>query len=125
MCKILGVKRSTYYYQSKVNPERIEKEARAVEVVTESFEKSRGIYGARKIKADLERQDLKLSIRRIRRIMKEQQLVSVYNQQKAYKPYSKGKNERPIPNVVDQNFQNREPLEVIVSDLTYVKVDNK
>lgn len=65
-----------------------------------------------------------MSRRRIRRIMKQLNLVSVY-QKVAFKHYSKGKNEFLIPNLLNRHFDQYEPLEVLVMDLTYVRVDKR
>ncbi|MEQ9810555.1 IS3 family transposase, partial [Streptococcus jiangjianxini] len=59
-----------------------------------------------------------------RRIMKRLNLVSVY-QQTSFKPCSKGKNEAPIPNLLDRQFNQERPLEAIVTDLTYVRVGKR
>jgi len=63
--------------------------------ITYIFLESKSRYGARKIKKCLEKDGIILSRRRIRRIMKRLNLVSVY-QKAAFKPHSKGKNEAPI-----------------------------
>ncbi|MBT1050713.1 DDE-type integrase/transposase/recombinase, partial [Streptococcus lutetiensis] len=81
-------------------------------------------YGARKIKKCLEKDGIILSLRRIRRIMKRLNLVSVY-QKAAFKPHSRGKNESPIPNRLDRQFDQERPLEALVTDLTYVSVDRR
>ncbi|MDQ8770043.1 IS3 family transposase, partial [Streptococcus ruminantium] len=74
---------------------------------------------SRKIKQCLASDGIILSRRRIRRIMKRLNLVSVY-QQASFKLYSKRKNEAPIPNLLARQFNQEKPLEAIVTDLTYV-----
>ena len=39
--------------------------------------------------------------------------------------YTKEKNEAPIPNRLDRQFDQERPLEVLVTDLTYVRVDRR
>lgn len=56
--------------------------------------------------------------------MKENSLVSNYTVAQ-YKVYTNICNESNIPNIVDRNFDNRDKLEVAVSDLTYVRVGNQ
>lgn len=51
-------------------------------------------------------------------------LVSSYTIRQ-YKVCKTRYNEETIPNVLDRKFNKRKPLEVVVSDLTYVKVANK
>lgn len=51
-------------------------------------------------------------------------MVSVY-QKAAVKPQSKGKNEASIPNHLARQFNQEKPLEVLVTDLTYVRVGSR
>ena len=120
MCRWLNIPRSSYYYQA-VNPVS---EDDLEDKITYIFLESKSRYGARKIKKCLEKDGIILSRRRIRRIMKRLNLVSVY-QKAAFKPHSKGKNEAPIPNRLDRQFDQERPLEALVTDLTYVRVDRR
>ena len=81
MCRWLNIPRSSYYYQA-VNPVS---EADLEDKITYIFLESKSRYGARKIKKCLEKDGIILSRRRIRRIMKRLNLVSVY-QKAAFKP---------------------------------------
>ena len=120
MCRWLNIPRSSYYYQA-VDPVS---EADLEDKIIYIFLESRSGYGARKIKKCLEKDGIILSRRRIRRIIKRLNLVSVY-QKAAFKPHYKGKNEAPIPNRLDRQFDQERPLEVLVTDLTYVRVDRR
>ena len=64
------------------------------------------------------------SRRRIRTIMKKLHLISVYTKAQ-YKHHPSQKNEVKTKNIIDRKFNERSPLEVIVSDLTYVRVNNR
>ena len=81
-------------------------------------------YGSRKIKVELKKANITASRRKIRRIMDKYGLVSNYtiNQFKVYKSTC---NEEKIANEVDRKFNGRKYLEVVISDLTYVRVRNK
>lgn len=81
MCRWLNIPRSSYYYQA-VDPVS---EADLEDKITYIFLESKSRYGARKIKKCLEKDGIILSRRRIRRIMKRLNLVSVY-QKAAFKP---------------------------------------
>lgn len=120
MCRYLDIPRSSYYYKSA---EPISEEE-AGKQVKDVFLENKSRFGARKIKQVLEKQGICLSRRMIRRIMKRFNLASVY-QQASFKPYSKGKNETIIPNHVKRQFDQRKPLEVLVTDLTYVRVGKR
>lgn len=111
--------RSTFYYvkQPKVA------DTVAENAVIEAFKASRGIYGTRKIKAVLAKKGIIISRRRIGRIMRKYGLVSKYTQ-KHYKAHRSKCNEDTVKNEVARSFNNRMPHEVIVSDLTYVRVQS-
>lgn len=113
--------RSAYYYK----PKPLSEEAVALEMrVRAIFSASRQVYGARKIKSELESENIIASRRRIRSIMKKLNLTSVYTQAQ-YKYYPSNKNEDETNNIIDRKFNHRSPLEVVVSDLTYVRVNNR
>ncbi|WP_418127333.1 IS3 family transposase [Streptococcus parasuis] len=120
MCRWLKIPRSSYYYKAVVPVS----EAQLEEMVKRIFLDSKSRYGARKIKKCLEAQGITLSHRRIRRIMKRLNLVSVY-QKATFKPHSKGKNEAPVPNFLERQFNQQKPLETLVTDLTDVRVANR
>lgn len=117
MCKILKISRKTYYtYRERtVAPDPYE------DLVVDIFGRSRKIYGCRKIKAELEKLGYLLSRRRICRIMRENGLESVYHTKK-YRGCRAKVNEGIVANIVDRRFDGRKEHEVIVSDLTYVRV---
>ncbi|MEI5992073.1 hypothetical protein A5881_003629 [Enterococcus termitis] len=120
MCKVLGISRQTYYYQ----PKERQNEADLEELVEVIFNQSRKNYGTRKIKKELEKREVRFSRRRIGKIMKRRQLISSYTKTK-FKPIKTISNETKIANKLNRQFSNRQPLEAIVTDLTYVRVGAK
>ena len=62
-----------------------------------------------------------VSRRRIGRIMKQEGLVSNYTVAQ-FKPHVVKCNDDKIENIVDRNFNEQPYLNVVVSDLTYVRV---
>lgn len=56
--------------------------------------------------------------------MKEQGLVFNYTVAQ-FKPFKSKVNEEPVKNELDRQFDNQKELAVVVSDLTYVRVDGK
>lgn len=117
MCKVLSIPRSTYYYESKQKPD----ENSLASEIREIFRQSRNNYGARKIKVELEKKDLIVSRRRIGRIMKQEGLVSSYTVAQ-FKLHVEKCNESKTANVVKREFSNQPQYNVVVSDLTYVRV---
>ena len=117
MCRVLQVNRSTYYYEAYEKKD----ESELVSNITEIFKNSRNNYGTRKIKKELENQGKKVSRRRIGRIMKQEGLVSNYTTAQ-FKPQKDRCNESKVENVLDRQFQEQPYRNVVVSDLTYVRV---
>lgn len=61
---------------------------------------------------------------KLSRIMKDENLVTKYVKRRKPKTESPVNNDK-IDNKVDRRFNDRKPLEVVASDLTYVDVNNK
>ncbi|WP_427448956.1 IS3 family transposase [Pedobacter suwonensis] len=126
MCNVLHIPKSSYYYQANLR----EKEAHEREEVELSneiqriFKGSRCNNGTRKLKVELKKQNWIVSRRRIGRIMKQLGLVSNYTVAQ-YKPYKQSSKEAPTRNELKRPFNQEEALTVVVSDLTYVRVEKK
>ena len=120
MCKVLNISRSLVYYTYKTRKPNPELE----QLIIKIFKDSKNNYGSRKLKVKLKELGFIVSLRRIRKIMDKYCLVSNYTI-KQFKNYKSKVNNDNIPNIVDRNFNNRNFLEVIISDLTYVRVLNK
>ena len=120
MCKVLKIPRSTYYYE--LSKQTVDDSDDIIShKVVEIFNMNRQCFGTRRIKYELNKLGLKVSRRRIGRIMKSESLVSAYTSLK-YRTYPSLSNERNIMNNLGRNFIRKAPMEVLVSDLTYVKV---
>ena len=118
MCKVLQIPRSTYYYEAKqVKTD----ESDLINDIVEIFHQSRRNYGSRKIKVELAKKNKNVSRRRIGRIMKQKGLVSTYAIAQ-FKPHVAKCNEDAVQNVVNREFSNHAQYNVVVSDLTYVRV---
>lgn len=120
MCQVLQVNRSTYYYETSPRPVDNSIEAAIVKI----FVDNRRVYGTRKIKVELRKLGMIVSRRRIGKLMKKNGLVSAYTVAQ-YKVHQSSCNEAEVPNELNRQFQNKKPLEAIVSDLTYVRVAGK
>ncbi|ABW17719.1 Integrase catalytic region [Alkaliphilus oremlandii OhILAs] len=120
MCKVLEISRSSYYYESK--PKQYE--SKLTSKIKKIFQESRSNYGTRKIKAVLRDNGYQVSRRRIGRIMKQEGLVSKYTVAQ-FRPYADKCNESQIENLVKREFDDRSQYNVVVSDLTYVRVGNQ
>lgn len=119
ICAVLKIPRATsYYYEAKEKPD----EDSLINSIKEIFRLSRNNYGTLKIKKGLAKDGIIVSRRHIGRIMKEEGLVSNYTVAQ-HKPHVTKCNEDKIANVVDRKFNDQPQHNVVVSDLTYVRVE--
>ena len=123
MCRLLGVTRSLVYYTP--TPHKVD--TILENAVIEEFKANYESYGTRKLKRALTRREtpLKASRKRIGNIMDKYDLVSKYVRRKKKKLGKERINEEALPNLVERKFDGRKPLEVVASDLTYIKVGGK
>lgn len=108
------------YYEAKERPENPILNTK----IRDIFHASRNNYGTRKIKKELEQEGDTVSRRRIGRIMKQEGLVSNYTAA-AFRPQKDTCNESETENVVNRQFSGQGYRNVVVSDLTYVRVGNR
>ena len=121
MCKLLNISSSSLYYaKNKPAKKYNAEEEKLTQHIKEIFKNSRNNYGSRKIKVELKKKGIIASKQRIRRIMKENGLVSTYTV-KQYKVHKQTCNNDKIDNKLKRNFNQEERMKVIVSDLTYRK----
>ncbi len=92
-----------------------------VKLIKKTFINSRESYGTRRIKVELAKLGHRISRRRIAHIMKVDGLVSKYTVAK-FKPQNGNANEEEADNLVKRKFNEQDHLQVVVSDLTYVRV---
>ena len=85
------------------------------------FRESRGNYGTRKIKVKLEEIGIVVSRRKIGQIMSKLGLISNYIKHRPKQKKTKC-NDDDYPNILNREFDREKSLDVVVSDLTYVKV---
>lgn len=120
MCETLEISRSGYYNYKEPK----EQEDEHTNLVCKIFNENQKAYGTRRIKQECLRQSVVISRRRIGRIMSSEALVSSYTVAQ-YKVSKSKINEEEVSNRVDRKFNDRKAYEVIVSDLTYVRVGTR
>ena len=119
MCNILKISRSTYYCYE----EAAAKKNKNNEDVVKIFNENQHVYGTRKLKVELAKKNYNVSRRRIARIMHSNGLVSAYTIKK-YRPHKDNVNIEVQPNLLERHVDEKDPYEVVVSDLKYVRVGN-
>lgn len=104
-----------------VNDQRATERKRMMrfELVEQSHRESRGSYGARRIKQDLEDDGEIVSRHRIGRLMKANSLVSKHK--KKFRVTTNSDSKLPVAdNLLDRNFEVEAPNQVYVGDITYI-----
>ena len=114
---MLEVSRSTIYYKNKEKLPDIRLESEIIRI----FRESRGNYGARKIKYKLAEVGVIASRRKIGRVMARLGLASNYIKHRPRQGRTRC-SEDNYPNILNREFNRDKSLDVVVSDLTYVKV---
>jgi len=86
------------------------------------FNESRQTYGHRRVKKFLKRCGIKCSNDRIRRLMKQMNLVPVHR--KRFKATTNSNHSLPVaPNLLKRNFLADKPRHILVGDITYISTD--
>ena len=122
-CRILGVPRATYYYMLS-HGEAARADDPLEEEVVSIFRENRGRYGARRVKAALERRGLRASRRRIGRLLEKNNLSCIRRNGKPKQPKAPAIG-AALPNIVARNFAGYGPRTHVCSDLTYVRVGGR
>lgn len=120
MYRALGLPRSLVYYKRKLRKNNTELKNRVIQI----FKENKNNYGTRKIKVVLESDNIIASRAKIGTIMKKYGLVSNYTI-KQFKVHKSPFNNDNMENIVKRGFKDREKLDVVVSDLTYINVAGK
>ena len=123
MCKVLDIKRSSYYAWLKRPPS--ERKIRNEKIVTEIkriHKESYGTYGARRVKAQLNSDGIECGKNRVSKLMKENNISSKITRKFKATTYS-NHNYNVAPNLLKQNFNVDAPKTSYVGDITYIATD--
>lgn len=112
----LGLARSSYFYH-RAQLRRADKYADARLAITEVFERNHSCYGYRRIRAALGRQQLRLSEKVVRRLMRQECLVVAATKRRRYRSYLGEVSPAP-ENVINRDFQAATPNEKWLTDIT-------
>ena len=113
---VVGIARSTYHYQLNAM-KRPDKDASLLELVRETFENSRRRYGYKRIHLELKGMGVRVSAKRIMRLMTGNGLVPLFKSAKRYSSY-KGELTKAPANLVNRDFHAERPNMLWVTDLT-------
>ena len=121
MCKVFKVKRSGYYrWLGAGESKRTREDKVLIDHIQRIFLKSKKTYGSPRIKRELQVEGIKVSRRRVARLMKQEGLVSILRRK--YVITTDSKHDYPlVENKLDRNFNISDRGKVWVSDITYIK----
>jgi putative transposase len=119
-CRVLDVSTSGYYAWLKRPPSlRTQVDKALGDAVEIYFEASRCTYGRPRLRADLHDADIRVSDKRLARIMRERNIHGA-SRRKGFKTTVRDRDARPAPDLVERNFTADAPDKLWVADITYV-----
>jgi len=122
MAEVLGAVRVSYYKRKNRKPgKRAVEEEVLVSEIKEVNREIKGIYRSVKIMKELRKHGLKVSCRRVRRLMREHNIKTKVKI-RFIKTTDSRHGELWSPNLLNRNFRTSRPNEAWVSDISYIKV---
>jgi putative transposase len=120
MCRVLGVSTSGYYaWRRRGASARARGDEALKGRIRAIHARSRGTYGAPRVHAELVEQGVRLSPKRVARLMREAGLRGV-SRRKGPRTTIRQLNARPAPDLVERNFTAPAPDRLWVADITYI-----
>jgi len=121
LCRVLGVSRSGFYAWATRAPSKHDLDDEALVVrVKATHEKARRVYGSPRVQRQLAREGVKVSRKRVARLMRRVGIVG--RRKRRYKATTDSKHESPIaPNLLQRDFHAEEPGRVMVGDTTAIE----
>ena len=121
MCRVLGVSRSGWYaWCARARPSAREiRDAELLQKIGEIHDRSRGIYGSPRVRAELARQGVRVGVDRVARLMRANGLRG--RVRRRYKVTTDSKHARPVaPNALNREFAAETSDSVWCADITYL-----
>ena len=122
LCRVLGVSASGYYTpgpRGRPASARATADAALLDRVRAFHARSRGTYGAPRIRKDLVADGTAIGRKRVARLMRVARLVGV-SRRKATRTTVRDATGRPALDLVDRNFTAAGPDQLWVADITYI-----
>jgi transposase InsO family protein len=120
MCRVLGVTRSGFYaWKKRPKPARAKSDAQLAVKVAAAHQRSRRTYGSPRVHRELRAQGVRVSKKRVERLMRENGIQG--RAKRRFKRTTESKHGGPIaPNVLARQFTATEPNRVWVTDVTAI-----
>jgi hypothetical protein len=120
MCGLLGVSPSGFYaWTKRVGSQRAQSDAVLLAQIRAIHQRSRGTYGAPRIHYELFTQGLRVSRKRVARLMREAHLQGV-SRRRRMTTTVRDRRSRPAPDLVDRHFAAEARDRLWVADITYI-----
>jgi putative transposase len=120
MCRVLGVSASGYYaWQDRAESARRVDDRQLLDRIRDFHRASRGTYGAPRIHRDLRAAGVRISRKRVARLLKEAGLRGV-SRRKWPVTTVRAAQARPAPDLVQRAFTATGPNQLWVADITYI-----
>jgi len=121
MCEVLEVSRAGYYKWLKRRvSERSQRALLLLSLIMQIFEEKNEIYGSPRVHEQLKAAGIKVNKKTVAKIMRENGMVA--RAKRRFKKTTDSNHHLPIaPNLLNREFDAKEPDEVWVSDITYLK----
>lgn len=122
MCEVLGVSRSGYHgWECRAPSDRTLTDAWLSEKIKEIHEQARGVYGSRRVQAELRLgQGIQVSRKRVRRLMRQAGLSGLVRVRRG-RATIKVPGVRVADDLVERRFRPARPNVLWVADLTYLR----
>jgi len=120
MCRVLEVSTSGYYaWRQRPPSPRAREDARLRTRIERIHADSRGTYGSPRVHAELAEDGVRISRRRVARLMKQARLEGV-SRRRRKRTTRRGDNAQVVPDLVKRDFSVEAANQLWVSDITYV-----
>ena len=120
LCRVLDVSASGYYaWLNRMPSKRRQRDILLGDRIEVLHRKSRSNYGRPRLQADLRDEGLRVSDRRVARLMRERNIQGA-TRRKGFTTTIRDRDARPAPDLVDRNFTAAGPDQLWVADITYV-----
>jgi putative transposase len=120
MCSLLGVSPSSYYaWAKRASSRRAQRDETLLAQIRAIHQRSRGTYGAPRIHFELASQDIRVSRKRVARLMREAGLQGVSRRRCVFTTV-RDRQARPAPDLVQRNFTAESRDRLWVADITYI-----
>ena len=120
MCRVLGVSPSGYYaWRKRPASARAQADQRLLRQIRTAHEASRGTYGVPRIHVELREQGVRVSRKRVARLMRETGIAGV-SRRRFVTTTQRDRRARPAPDLVERDFTVDGPNRLWVADITYI-----